>query len=386
MNSQNITPFSMSAQSGSSLIGVAILTLVMGFLMTGAIYLMQNYDVINADQESIDTIQAIQKAIDTYVTVEGRYPCPAPQNAAPDTAGFGIEDCSLTVAGGGRDGLPVLLGTIPVRTLNIPDKMIVDGYRKRHIYAITQAHTVAGTDIKNEPGAIYFRDENGTTISQVDGHVVYALMSHGSDDRGAYDIQGNLLEVCATSTFSGNNCDNNNAIFRSTSTKVFQGKANDFTHSFAFKANPIAYNWSTGPWSECGTDSSNTDWNNNPHPIPSCFSSYQARTVNCIDRNGTSSTNPTVDCGHTPPPAIDRSCTIGPCRWAAPAWPACSGTPSTPIGGGSGFFEPGTSDANGNGQVDSADAAPAGSDFGGGGSGGSGSDGGGGSSAGGGNR
>ena len=323
MNTSNNNAYLAHAQRGSSLIGVAILTLVMGFLMTGAIYLMQNYDVIKADQKTVDTSITLEKALKNFIAIKKRYPCPAPMNVAPDAPGFGLEDCSITPVNG-RDGIPVLIGTAPVRTLNIPDKMIVDGYGKRHVYAVTQTMTAPSADILHGLGAISIHDDNGVSVSQKDGYVTYALISVGQDDRGAYNLQGKLLEPCG----SAKNC-NGTATFVSSSLKTFRGETTDFTHSFAFKASAVDYDWASGNWSECGEDATGTEWSGSPHAQPACFSSYQARDIKCRDRQGNEvaladETN-TDKCGHTTKPAAERVCSLGPCRWNVRAWSACGG-------------------------------------------------------------
>jgi len=106
----------ISQQAGSSLIGVAILTLVMGFLMTGAIYLMQNYDSIKSDQKTVDTSITLQQGMKNFVAINKRYPCPARIDIAPDQPNFGLEDCSIANVSG-RDGLSVKVGIFVMKTV-----------------------------------------------------------------------------------------------------------------------------------------------------------------------------------------------------------------------------------------------------------------------------
>ncbi len=310
-----------STQSGTSLIGVAVLTLVMGFLITGAIYLLQNYDTIKSDQQSIDTSIALQEGLRNYVAMNKRYPCPARIDIAPDQAGFGLEDCSITDVNG-RNNLPVKVGMPPVRTINVPDKMMLDGYGKRHIYAVTSDMTSTSPlpNLRNDLGAIFIHDENGNPISQADGYVIYALLSPGVNDHGAYDAQGALLRACdpTAGIEAAENCDGD-AVFISSSVKTFRGEDGDFTHSFAFKGSALAYSWQTGAWSECGQNTNGVDWNGTEHPVPACFSSFQARNISCVDRQGNvvpvANEQDEEFCGHTPRPAEDRVCSLGPCRW-----------------------------------------------------------------------
>lgn len=320
-------------EDGSSLIGVAILTLVMGFLMTGAIYLLQNYNTIKARQSTVDIVQTVQEGLDNFASIYKRYPCPARANIAPDQTGFGLEDCSIPNVDG-RSNSSVKIGATPVRTLNIPDKMIADGYGKRHFYAITASITTGGPlglaggpdagtalpNLKTILGEIILHDAAGHSVSNTKGFVTYALISPGTDDRGAYDLQGALIAPCARSGLASENCDEDGT-FLASNKNIFRGEANDFTHSFAFKASTATYNWSTGNWSDCGSNASNVEWSNNPYPPPICFSSYQAREINCIDQQGNEDVTAT-GCAHTPPPETERACSLGPCSWEV-RYPNC---------------------------------------------------------------
>jgi hypothetical protein len=312
---------------GSSLLAMAITMLAVGFLTTGGIYLYQNYDVITADQTTVDYSREVQDALNNFVAMEGRLPCPAPLNAAPDTPEFGKESAGPceggAVASGtyrlnGRSGIPVRVGAVPVRTLNIPDKMIGDGYGRRYVYAVTEKLASPGGDIKSDEGAIYINNQDGHSISDQSGLIIYALMSPGTDNRGAFDLQGNLLEPCEAGTVAGNNCafinnPGSSATFVASSEKAYNVGSSTFTHTFAFMATPAAYKWNADPWNDCDGV---------------CFSGDQDRVVNCRDyRNGV------VDdskCNHTPKPLDYRVCGLPPCYWDAGAWANC--TAGTGIG------------------------------------------------------
>lgn len=314
-NSSINNSYSFCKERGSSLIGVAILTVVMGALMSGGIFLLQNYQTIKSDQRTTDNAVSLETAIRDFVATQKRYPCPAQLSVAPDEPGFGQEDCSIADVAGSR-GEGVKIGTVPVRTLNIPDKMMVDGYSKRQIYAVTSAMTAGTPDLKNGLGSINIVDENGDSISSTAGYVVYAVVSPGEDNRGAYSMQGDLLEPCAAAGDASENCNLSNGTFVSSSLKSFRGEDTDFTHRFAFKASTPAYSWHTSAWSNCGTDDSGAELS----PRPTCFSSTQARSVECRDKQGTvvpvAQETDSDKCGHTVKPDDVRPCSLGPCRWS----------------------------------------------------------------------
>lgn len=314
--------FSIHNQSGSTLIAVALLTLVMGFLMSGATVLMDVYDKTSTRIETENNTLELQDALQNFIGIHKRYPCPARIDLAPDAPGFGQEDCSGIADVSGRDGLGVKIGTAPVRTLNVPDKSIIDGYGRRYIYAVTTQHTAddGSADVLNGKGAItILHSVNGReeTVSSEEGYIVYALMSAGEDDRGAYDISGNEILPCDGSRIAGENCDFDDAVFKTTivSNAI---EDDDFTHKFAFVARGPAHYWYTSPWSECGTQNSGAEWSGQNRgavtaATPVCFASYQEREVTCRDKQG----NDVDDglCDHTPIPAGFRACAIGRCAW-----------------------------------------------------------------------
>lgn len=146
----------MENQKGSSLVGISLFLIVMGLLITSGLYLLKTFDNVKTIEKTYQTTANIQEAIGNFVALHDQYPCPAPMTTAPDQPGFGIADCSIPDEPG-RNGLGVKIGAIPVRTLNLPDKMIVDGSGRRHIYAITSSLTAANPsveDVTNGIGAI----------------------------------------------------------------------------------------------------------------------------------------------------------------------------------------------------------------------------------------
>jgi hypothetical protein len=325
---------------GSTLIGVALLTLVMGFLMSGGIYLLNTYDAIQTKINTENTTQNLKQAIENFVGIHKRYPCPARIDLAPDASGFGQEDCGISDVSG-RDSLGVKIGTIPVRTLNVPDSSIVDGYGRRFIYAVTTELTASdGTaDVVNGMGAItilHSVNGNEETLSNEEGFIVYALMSSGADDRGAYDITGKEISPCVEGTIAGENCDFDDAIFKTTVASTI-GADTDFSHKFAFVAKGPAFYWHTGQWSECGrkytrgnptaqslwSGTSNVSEYGHTAATPICDASHQERLVECRKKQGSSADVVDTDCSHSPRPISLRSCAIGPCEWVQRA-PTCS--------------------------------------------------------------
>lgn len=322
-------------ESGAGLIAMAFLILVLGFVGTTAIYLYENYAVVEDDQTSIDNSREIQNAIMAFVNKEGRYPCPAPLNAKIDTALYGKEISSSQCLGGGlgsgtfralgRGGEAVRIGSIPTRSLNISDKLMVDGYGKRYVYAVTERMATPGTNPKSEQGVISVTNDDNHHMTSSEGNAIFALISYGADDRGAYDIDGNLIMPCKAGTTAGNNCkfqtaSDTEATFMTTLSKSYGSEDHNFEHNFAFYANDPVFRWVTGDWDTCegicitGTQNRTTQ----------CQNIESGAVINVAEADINNAVkNP---CIHSPKPTLTQTCPLGPCQWRRDVpWGSCEG-------------------------------------------------------------
>lgn len=309
---------------GSSLIGMAFFIVVLGFLITGAIYMFQNYDLIHSDQESVDNSRSVELALDDFMEREGRLPMPAPLDAAMDSSTYGLEQAAL-VSGTyrmlGRDGKFVRVGAIPTRTLNISDKIMFDGYGKRYVYAVTEDMTNTSADIRHDLGAISLKNVTGPSaseiaagisLSDIDGTISYALISLGDSDKGAFNEDGTLIAPCSGTGLAAQNCSflngtNNPAQFVTTGEKTFGMGDSSFTHKFTFQSNAIPYKWNVAAWNDCAGV---------------CFSGAQDRPVSCV--NNRSEVVAETNCAHTPKPDTNRLCALPPCYWDIDPWGGCN--------------------------------------------------------------
>lgn len=217
--------------SGFTLIEVAVVLAVGAFLLVGVTKLSSNY-MENGRYEDTDIkIDKVTKALQRYLDINGTLPCPAPLTAAPDSATFGIASCDSSPSTGlylvnGPDGKDVRIGALPVRTLNIDDTLMFDGWNRRLTYAITRGIIPSSTGEPLE-GAIGLNDSNGNPAFMPEETLPYIIVSHGPNGLGAYTFSGKLYKSCVTSSVEGKNCDHNNNIFATTMTKSTNGDAYD---------------------------------------------------------------------------------------------------------------------------------------------------------------
>jgi prepilin-type N-terminal cleavage/methylation domain-containing protein len=206
-------------RNGFTLIELCIVLIISGLLLTAGLQAFNTYLRQQQVSETKGNIAAVQAALNDYVQANGHYPCPAPIDAAPDTAEYGASaNCAAAAGSGitevvGRGGRKVRIGAIPVRTLGLSESYLTDGWSRRYTYAVTQKLTVStpGT-FSNAEGGITIKDASGNTVANGTAH--YVLVSHGPDGKGAYASEGGLFMLCSAEPGQDQtNCDKASATF-----------------------------------------------------------------------------------------------------------------------------------------------------------------------------
>lgn len=229
-------------EEGFSLVTMALLIMVIGLFLGAGIRLHVVRTAYENEAVSKRKIEDVELRLRRFVVENGRYPCPAPLDAALDSDTFGIEastDCTAGALPGtfratGRDGRLVRTGAVPVRTLGLADSMGIDAYRQRIIYAVTEEYAGPDAQINADRGAIRIVDTNDNSATAMPGNIVYIVYSMGGDNNGAYSHKGILLQPCNTDLVSGENCDfDTDATFRNTIAKI-RNENNPFVHMVTY--------------------------------------------------------------------------------------------------------------------------------------------------------
>ena len=158
-------------------------------------------------------IEIIDEALQLFLSRNGRYPCPAPLNSPLDGANFGIE-AGLAPPAAPDCNAKIVIGAIPVRTLNLPDDFISDAWGGRFTYAVT-APLATPNQYNSDEGAISVVDSAGNSQITPQGSAHYVTVSHGTNNVGATLIEGVGSIPCDATTQEGANCDNDD-VFRNT--------------------------------------------------------------------------------------------------------------------------------------------------------------------------
>jgi hypothetical protein len=191
--------------AGYTLVVVSVLLTVGALLMVS---MLPGQEAGSYNSKVVTTIERINKiewAMQGFMARYGRRPCPGDGQYGVNTADFGREAANPGTCTGGTPAAPfgpdagtgyIVGGTVPVKTLHLPDEYAFDEWGRRLTYIVDMRATgkstciplqdypdndgIGGVDIKNAAGVV--TDET-----------MYAYISHGPDGHGAFPIQGSTV-------------------------------------------------------------------------------------------------------------------------------------------------------------------------------------------------
>lgn len=230
--------------SGFSLLEVTMVMLIGGIVLGAAASGLSSYIDTKRSHVTKERLEEVDRALQRYLSLNGRYPCPASVSAAVGSANFGIEvdaNCAstsiptgATFTDTGPDSVLVRIGAVPVRTLNLPEDFIGDPYGGRFTYAVTVPLASPGT-YDRDGGDIAVIDSSGNSVINPAGSAHYVIVSHGEDSNGARTLLDGISQGCSSGPLDSENCDNDH-IFRSTILR-FGSSADRFDDRVRFRAN-----------------------------------------------------------------------------------------------------------------------------------------------------
>lgn len=197
----------MQDQRGFTLIELTIVILISGLLIGLFGNFLVNYNTTIKQKKVQSDLELISESIQRYLEANGKLPCPARFTDTTDDADFGREvDTVCTNVNGATAGVlhdatggGVVTGSVPVRSINIPDEYIEDPWGMRYSYAVSALQASEGTTYLATNGAISILDGNGNSLIQPAGNGSFVILSHGKNKIGGYTVGGVLFELCTTS-------------------------------------------------------------------------------------------------------------------------------------------------------------------------------------------
>ena len=202
-------------QKGFTLLELSIVLAILALLIGGGLVIgtaQMEQERVRVTKERMDTIETTLK---NYVTAFNRLPCPANITLAMSDAAFGLENrtapdsCNEVSGEIFRDG-NVFGSALPVRTLQLPDEYMFDGWGRRLFYAVDERATEDGSfdDSTIPAGTVSALSFSGDiAVDDINGNcnaperadpangsgAIVVIISHGQDGHGAWLHNGGAV-------------------------------------------------------------------------------------------------------------------------------------------------------------------------------------------------
>jgi len=190
--------------NGFSLIQISVL-LVAGAIILASLLPGNNAgDYNKKTAANIAKLDAVEGAMMTFMTKNGRRPCPADGQYDINSQYFGIEAANPGTCTGGTPAAPmgpdvgtgfVVAGVIPTKTLSLPDDDAFDAWGRRFTYTVDKRATSTSTCYAQENAGnvgdivVETTSVSGTVIN----NVMSLYISHGPDGHGAFPEEGSTV-------------------------------------------------------------------------------------------------------------------------------------------------------------------------------------------------
>ena len=253
-----------SSESGLTLVQVAIALIVVGILMVPMIQMYNINKIERQFRENNKKLDDIAIALNKFAQQNKSYPLPAVPTLASGTANYGqpaaanSSSCSGVLSNGIRcvaGAIPntatsseVLVGSVPFQALGLKEEESYDMYGSKITYAVTRELTNSST-FNNTHGAIGLRNQNGQPLNgggdfnsrdaSGSNRVLFVVISHGADRKGAYDKNG-ALSSCNIAGQDQDNCN------RTTMTGQFRGRQKTDTNDSTVLINELSKGFALG--------------------------------------------------------------------------------------------------------------------------------------------
>lgn len=215
---QDKIPLMRCLQRGFSLTELSISIAIIALLIGAALSVVISSDYNAKKTQTEGKLDRIESALAAYLKLNERLPCPADGALTADDLGYGEEltpsaaSCApaVTTLTAGN----IYAGTLPTKTLQLPDDFMLDGWSRRFTYVVD--YRFANNDTTNVDcdggvtSTICFIDTPAGEINVIDGNAsdrtteaVYVVISHGANGHGAFTKNGSAILVNAYSVELG---------------------------------------------------------------------------------------------------------------------------------------------------------------------------------------
>ncbi|MFC1659445.1 type II secretion system protein [Pseudomonadota bacterium] len=180
-------------KNGFTFIELSLVMVIIAILVAGSMPIGASIIRAGKIQTTTQKLDAIEAALEAYLVTNGTLPCPASREEVPGDANFGIEartsatECNTGYSGITYDGTnDILHGAVPVRTLNMTNLSMSDGWDNKIAYIVAEDFAENFTIQPSDSDTITIT--TGTTPDTITDDAIYVLISPGKNRSGAYPI------------------------------------------------------------------------------------------------------------------------------------------------------------------------------------------------------
>lgn len=267
---EKVRNMNTKTHKGFTLIEMAVSMLILGLLLTPAIAAYNLFQKNERIEQTTLSVDSASRALEGFVTAFGRYPCPAPRDAAPGDVDYGFEsrdpatgDCLHSGSATPQSGViavassrtalsaltapddSIMIGSLPFKTLNMQENETYDGYGTRLTYAMTNILADPAAYSANLGGvSIEKLDTTSTRVTAIEPEhsAHYIVISHGEEQIGGFSGSGVRTATCAQALLEDrDNCNDDNVFFVSEKNANF-----DDVVTFAGSANVTPWQYQDG--------------------------------------------------------------------------------------------------------------------------------------------
>lgn len=197
---------------GFSLVELSIALTIIGMIAGSAISVAINSDSYSKTVETETKLDRIEEALAGFVALNKRLPCPADGEDLQTDSNFGLEGTLVAAdcVNHNFSTLEVREGVVPVRTLNLPDDFMFDGWDGRISYRVDRRfannETTNASGCLGTAGNLCYRDATALSHLQI-GYIngdflnpIYITFSHGENSHGAFTKYGGATRINAFPT------------------------------------------------------------------------------------------------------------------------------------------------------------------------------------------
>lgn len=209
----------IKAQDGFSLIQLAIVLTVAGVLISGFLQLYKIEEKRRLMAKTDYAIFTVTDSLSKYLSRNGRYPCPARTDRSASDEDYGEEtDCTDMASVDGdtcgdgycvatQSGKRIRIGMLPFKDLDIGREDIIDAYKNRFTYVVTEQQATAS--YVEGDGVIQLLDIDDSTGGAItQNNLDMLFFSHGENGAGATRSSGvAAANQCDQAGMDEENCD-----------------------------------------------------------------------------------------------------------------------------------------------------------------------------------